>query len=76
MSVIIYSTPRCPWCRRVKEYLEYQDIEYTDYNIYKDYNAAREMIRKSKQKGVPVLDINGHIVIGFNKKSIDKLLNL
>jgi glutaredoxin-like YruB-family protein len=77
MAVVkIYSTPTCPWCTRAKQYLASKNIPYTDYDVSKDRNAAMEMIRKSGQQGVPVLDIDGNIVIGFDKERIDALLGI
>lgn len=77
MAVVkIYSTPTCPWCTRAKQYLASKNIPYTDYDVSKDRNAAMEMIRKSGQQGVPVLDIDGNIVVGFDKERIDTLLGI
>ncbi|MEO0234496.1 MAG: glutaredoxin family protein [candidate division WOR-3 bacterium] len=77
MAVVkIYSTPTCPWCTRAKQYLASKNIPYTDYDVSKDRNAAMEMIRKSGQQGVPVLDIDGNIVVGFDKERIDALLGI
>ena len=77
MAVVkIYSTPTCPWCTRAKQYLSSKNIHYTDYDVSKDRNAAMEMIRKSGQQGVPVLDIDGNIVVGFDKERIDALLGI
>jgi glutaredoxin len=59
-----------------KEYLKQNNIEFEDVNVSNDQERAIEMIRKSGQQGVPVLDINGKIIIGFNKPEIDKSLNL
>ncbi len=77
MAVVkIYSTPTCPWCTRAKQYLSSKNIPYTDYDVSRDRNAAMEMIRKSGQQGVPVLDIDGNIVVGFDKERIDALLGI
>ncbi|MCK9444318.1 MAG: glutaredoxin domain-containing protein [Tissierellaceae bacterium] len=76
MSVIVYSTPSCPWCNKAKEYLASNNVSFTDYDVAKDYDKAMEMVRKSGQQGVPVLDINGNIIVGFDKVNIDKLLGL
>jgi len=59
-----------------KTYLSSKNIPYTDYDVSKDRNAAMEMIRKSGQQGVPVLDIDGNIVVGFDKERIDALLGI
>lgn len=76
MSVIIYSTPSCPWCTKVKDYLSSKNVTYTDHDVSKDYDKAVEMVQKSGQRGVPVLDINGQIIVGFDKAGIDQLLGL
>ncbi|MCQ1529669.1 glutaredoxin domain-containing protein [Lutispora saccharofermentans] len=74
MSVIVYSTPSCPWCHKVKDYLEFKEIRFKDINVAVDRPGAMEMIRKSGQSGVPVIDIDGNIVIGFDQSKIDMLL--
>jgi len=76
MSVIIYSTPSCGFCVRVKDYLKSKNIAYTDYNVGSDQQKAEEMVKKSGQMGVPVIDIDGKIIVGFNKPEIDKSLGL
>ena len=75
-NVIVYSTTTWPWCVKVKDYLKSKNIPYTEYNVQQDTDKAMEMIEKSGQRGVPVLDIDGNIVIGFDKASIDELLGL
>jgi len=75
-KVTIYSTPTCPYCIQVKEYLKEKSVEYTDYNVADDQDKAKEMVEKSGQMGVPVVDIDGKITVGFNKPEIDKLLAL
>lgn len=74
--VKVYSTPSCPWCKKAKEYLDSKNIQFEDLNVAEDRNAAMEMIEKSGQRGVPVLDINGNMVIGFDKESIDQYLGI
>lgn len=74
--VKVYSTSTCPWCVRVKDYLSSKNISFEDYNVQVDSAKAKEMIEKSGQRGVPVLDINDNIIIGFDKPKIDQLLNL
>jgi len=75
MTVKVYSTPTCPWCTKAKEYLKSKNVDFDDIDVSKDPNAATEMIKKSGQRGVPVLDINGNIIVGFDQKAIDKLIN-
>lgn len=76
MTVQVYSTPSCPWCTKVKEYFKENNIDYVDYDVSADTEKAIEMINKSGQRGVPVIDIQGNIVVGFDKKNIDNLLSL
>lgn len=76
MKVLVYSTSICPWCVKTKEYLTSKGIEYTEVNVSKDKEAARIMIEKTGQRAVPVIDIDGNIVLGFDKEKIDALLNI
>ncbi len=75
-TVIIYSTPTCPYCQMAKMFLKQHNIAYTEHNVAEDMQAQKEMIEKSKQMGVPVIDINGEIVIGFDKKRMKELLKI
>jgi len=74
--VKIYSTQTCPYCEMAKEYLNEQGIKYKNYDVANDETARKEMVEKSGQMGVPVIDIDGKIIIGFNKPEIEKALNL
>ena len=76
MKITVYSTPICPWCDRVKEFLRENDIEFEEVNVAQDQEKAQEMIQKSGQTGVPVIDIDGQIVIGFDEAKLRQLLNL
>jgi len=75
-SVTVYSTPTCPHCTTLKNYLTKNNIRYRDIDVSKDTKAADDMVRKSGQQGVPQADINGQIVVGFDKMKIDKLLDI
>ena len=75
-SVKIYSTPSCPWCKRTKEFLKENKISFTDIDVAGDEKAVKEMIEKSGQMGVPVLDIDGKIIVGFDEAKLKELLNL
>ena len=75
-KVKIYSTPSCTYCKQLKEYLTENKIEFEDINVAENQNAANEMIQKSGQMGVPVSDIDGQIIIGFDKERIKKALHL
>ncbi len=74
MSVTLYSTPSCVYCRMAKDYFRQSGIAFTEYNVASDRAKADEMVRKSGQMGVPVIDINGSVIIGFNKPEIDRAL--
>jgi len=75
-EVIIYTTPTCSWCQALKEYLRAREIDFEEVDVSADPAAAQEMIDKSGQMGTPVVDIDGEIVVGFNKPEIDRLLEL
>lgn len=75
-DIKVYSTNSCPWCVKAKKYLQSKNIDYKDINVSVDRDAAMEMVQKSGQMGVPVLDINGNIVVGFDKDRIDQLLGI
>ena len=73
--VKVYSTNTCPWCVKAKNYLKSVGVEFEELNVQEDMTARDEMINKSKQMGVPVLDIDGTVIVGFDKNAIDKALN-
>ncbi len=75
-KVMVYSTQTCPWCTRVKDYLNSKNIAFEHIDVSSDKEKAEEMVRKSGQQGVPVLDIDGEIIVGFDQARIDKLLGL
>lgn len=75
-NIIVFSTPSCPWCARVKQYLQGLNINFKNVNVAVDQRAAMEMVRKSGQQGVPQLWIDGRVVVGFNKNLIDQYLNI
>lgn len=72
MSVKIYTTPTCHWCKVAKEYFRNKEIEFEEYNVEENHEKASEMVEKSGQRGVPVIDIDGTIIIGFDKEAIDE----
>ena len=74
MAVKVYSTPSCTFCTKVKRYLKEHRIPFTDYNIQRDQRRADEMMRKSGQMGVPVVDVHGQIIVGFDVPKIEKAL--
>ena len=75
MSVTLYSTPSCSYCRLAKDYLRKHKIPFSEYNVASNQAKADEMVRKSGQMGVPVLDINGRILVGFRPEAIEKALH-
>jgi glutaredoxin-like YruB-family protein len=75
-KVIVYSTPTCPYCQSAKEFLKANKVDYKEVDVSKDQDKAQEMIEKSGQMGVPVLDIGGTIIVGFDKEAIKKALKL
>jgi len=74
MTVKIYTTNHCPYCVMAKDFFKKNNVAYTEINVEEDEAAAEEMIDKSGQMGVPVIDINGEIIVGFNKPAIEKAL--
>ena len=70
----VYSTKTCPWCKKVKEFLYEKNVKFENIDVGVDQKAANEMVEKSGQMGVPVTDINGTIIVGFDKDAIDKAL--
>ncbi len=74
MDVKVYSTPTCPYCTMAKRYLDSKGVKYKDINVAADMAAAQEMVMKSGQMGVPQLEINGRIIIGFDRAGIDAAL--
>lgn len=74
MDVKVYSTPSCPWCSMAKKYFDSKHIRYEDLDVSVNREAAAEMVEKSGQRGVPVIDIDGSIIVGFDKDKIDDLI--
>ena len=72
----VYSTPTCPWCIRVKQFLKDNNIVFEDADVASDSHAAEEMVQKSGQMGVPVVDIDGTIIVGFDKEKIKAALGI
>jgi len=74
MTIKIYSTPACPFCQMAKDFFAEKGLAYEEFNVTIDEKARDEMIQKTGQMGVPVIEIDGNIVIGFNRDEIEKLL--
>jgi glutaredoxin-like YruB-family protein len=70
----VYSTPTCPWCLKAKKYLDSKGADYENVDVSSDQASAQEMVELSGQQGVPVLNMNGRIIIGFDKAAIDEEL--
>ena len=75
-KIRIFSTPSCPYCVTLKEYLKDKGFEFEDLDVSQDQKALDEMVEKSKQMAVPVVDIDGEIIIGFDKEKISEILNI
>lgn len=75
-NVRVYSTSTCPWCTRVKQFLKDNNVGFEDIDVSSNQEKAQEMIQKSGQMGVPVLDINGQIIVGFDKEKIKQALGV
>ncbi|MGE5250678.1 MAG: glutaredoxin domain-containing protein [Bacteroidota bacterium] len=74
--VIVFSTPSCSFCNMAKKYFREKGIRFRDVDVSRDMAAARDMVRRSGQQGVPVIDIGGKIVVGFDRVKIDRYLGL
>ena len=74
MAITLYSTPSCTYCRKAKDYFKQNRIPFSEYDVSRDQRRADEMVRKSGQMGVPVIDLNGRIIVGFNQPEIEKAL--
>ncbi len=76
VKVIVYSTQACPFCKKVKGFLKEHKISFTEKDVGADSKAGEEMIKKSGQQGVPVVDIDGTIVVGFDEGKLRELLGI
>lgn len=75
-KIIIYTTPTCVYCRKAKAFFEANKIAYEEKDVAHDEEAAHEMIHKSGQFGVPVIDIDGEIVVGFDQPELSQLIGI
>ena len=73
-NVIIYSTPTCVYCRMAKDFFQKNGVKYQEFNVAADEKAREDMFNKSHQMGVPVIDVDGTIIIGFDKRNLETLL--
>lgn len=76
MNVTIYTTPSCVYCKMAKAYFEQNKVKYEEKNVAVDEAAREDMVKKSGQLGVPVIDVGGKIVVGFDKRRLSELLSL
>ena len=72
----VYSTPTCPWCHKAKEFLKEHKIKFENVDVSSDVAGAKEMVKKSGQMGVPVIDIDGKIIVGFDEEQLKKTLKI
>lgn len=75
-NVIVYTTPTCSWCNTIKRHFQENGIQYREVDVSKDHKAADEMVRRSGQQGVPQTDIDGEVIVGFDKTKINALLGI
>jgi glutaredoxin 3 len=74
--VIVFTTPTCTYCNATKRYLREKGVRFKEVDVSRDTTAARDMVRRSGQMGVPVIDIGGKIIIGFDRPKIDRYLGI
>ncbi len=74
--VLVFTTPTCPWCNRAKAYLRSRGVPFREVDVSRDPAAARDLVRRTGQMGVPVIEIDGRPIVGFDQARIDQLLGL
>lgn len=74
--VIVFSTPTCSFCNMAKKYFKQKGVRFRDVDVSRDRSAAKDMQRRSGQTGVPVIDIGGKVIVGFDRPKIDRYLGL
>ncbi len=75
-NITIYSTPTCTYCNHAKDFLKKGGVAYTEYNVASDLEKRKEMIEKTGQMGVPVIDVDGQVMIGFDKETLASLVGI
>ena len=75
-AVKIYSTPTCVYCKMAKEFFKKNNVQYEEFNVAEDEKARAEMVEKSHQLGVPVIDVGGKVMVGFNESALREALKL
>ncbi len=76
MDIIVYTTPSCPYCLQLKDFLEKNKIEYKEIDLGNNQKLAEKIVKKSGQMAVPITEIDGEIIVGFDKEKLGKKLNL
>jgi len=76
LKVMVYTSDSCPWCAKAKSYLKKNGVPYNEVNVSRNSSAAQDIFRRSGQMGTPQIDINGHIVVGFDQPKIDRFLGI
>lgn len=74
--MVVYTTPTCSWCNTLKSYLRKNQVRFSEIDVSKNDDSAREMVNKSGQQGVPQTSVNGSMVIGFDKTKLNRLLEI
>lgn len=75
-QILLYRTPTCPWCHKTAEFFDKHKVRYKSVDIGEDPKAAEEMVEKSGQRGVPVIDIDGQIIVGYDEPALRKALKI
>tara|TARA_Y100000310_G_scaffold339280_1_gene431499 strand:- start:7351 stop:7584 length:234 start_codon:yes stop_codon:yes gene_type:complete len=73
-NITVWSTPTCPFCHKLKDFLKEKKVKFKDINVAEDRKALDEMVEKSGQMGVPVTEIDGKIIVGFDKTAIERAI--
>ena len=76
MNITLFKTALCPWCHKTEEFFKKYKIKYKAIDVGKDHKGAQEMIKKSGQQGVPVIDIDGKIIVGYDELQLKKILKI
>ena len=76
MEIKLYTTPTCTWCKKLKEWLKKKKVSYQEIDVVENDREREEMIEKSGQMSVPVIDIDGTIIVGFDEKKLEEKLGL
>lgn len=75
MTIRVYTTPTCPYCRLVKEFLKEKSLPFEEVDVTADHQAVQHMVKLSGQMGVPVVEIDGKVIVGWNKAALEETIN-